>query len=200
MNYLSGHPRGRGRPRTQNAESHAEIMETVYALLQEKSIRDLSMEEIAKHAGVGKQTLYKWWPTKTALVMAMFHERAGATQEIAANNSTAENAIRGRVQRLIAAFNSPLGKIMADLIAEGQSEPDILKDLYQRHIGQRRAAAIAEVERGVSSGELRADTNAGLLIDALFGAIYYRLLLKSGPLTEHYGDELVDQVMLPLLV
>jgi hypothetical protein len=132
--------------------------------------------------------------------MAMFHERAGATQEIAANNSTAENAIRGRVQRLIAAFNSPLGKIMADLIAEGQSEPDILKDLYQRHIGQRRAAAIAEVERGVTSGELRADTNAGLLIDALFGAIYYRLLLKSGPLTEHYGDELVDQVMLPLLV
>jgi AcrR family transcriptional regulator len=174
-------------------------METVYALLQEKSIRDLTMEEIAKRAGVGKQTLYKWWPTKTSLVMAMFHERSGTAQEIS-ESTTAEEAIRGRVQRLIAAFNKPLGKIMADLIAEGQSEPDILKDLFERHIGLRRTAAIAEIEQGIASGELRRDVNAGLLIDALFGAIYYRLLLKSGPLTKQYGNELVDQVMRPLLV
>ena len=49
-------------------------MDTVYAFLQQKSVRELTMEGIAEQAKVGKPTLYKWWPTKAALVMALFHE------------------------------------------------------------------------------------------------------------------------------
>jgi hypothetical protein len=107
---------------------------------------------------------------------------------------TAEQAIRGRVRRLIGAFNGLFGKMMADLIAEGQSEPAILRELYEQHVSQRRAAAIAELERGKAAGELLPHTDPELLIDALFGAIYYRLLMRSAPLTEQYGDALVDQV------
>ncbi len=168
-------------------------MDAVYALLREKSVRDLTMEEVARRAGVGKPTLYKWWPTKAALVMAMFHERIAGQPE-AEGDATGERAIRVRVLRLIGAFNGLFGKVMADLIAEGQSEPIILRDLYERHVGRRRAAAIAEIERGKAAGELRPDTDPELLIDALFGAIYYRLLLRSAPLTEQYGERLVDQV------
>ena len=57
------------------AASHAAIMDTVYALLQEKSVGDLTMEEVANRAKVGKPTLYKWWPTKATLVLAMLCER-----------------------------------------------------------------------------------------------------------------------------
>jgi len=191
---VTSKPGGRGRPPTHSARSHAKIIDTVYALLLQKSIRDLSMEEVAKQAGVGKQTLYKWWPTKAALAMAMFHERMGAHLE-SMQSTSAEQAIRERVRRVIVAFQGPLGKIMADLIAEGQSEPDILRALYERHINDRRLATIDEIEGGKRSGELRPDTDAGLLVDAVFGAIYYRLLLKSAPLSEQFGDDLVDQAL-----
>ena len=57
------------------AASHDVIMDVVYALLQEKPVRDLTMESVAKQAKVGKPTLYKWWPTKATLVLAMLCER-----------------------------------------------------------------------------------------------------------------------------
>ena len=65
----------RGRPPGTTAESHTQILDAVYELLQERSVRDLTMEAVAKRAGVGKPTIYKWWPTKADLVMAMFQER-----------------------------------------------------------------------------------------------------------------------------
>jgi len=63
------------------AASHIAIMDAVYALLQEKSVRDLTMEEVAKRAKVGKPTLYKWWQTKAALVLAMLCERMAPNLE-----------------------------------------------------------------------------------------------------------------------
>jgi hypothetical protein len=108
---------------------------------------------------------------------------------------TAEEALRRRVRRLIEAFHGPFGKMVAGLIAEGQSEPSILQQYDERLVSPRRAALIAELERGKAAGELRADTDAALLSDAIFGTIYYRLLLRSGPLTRRFGEELVEQVL-----
>src|SRR5258708_33794217 len=75
----------KGRPPRQNAESHTAIVDAVLALLQEKSVRDLSMEEVAKRAKVGKPTLYKWWPTKATLVLAMICGRMAPTVDTPAN-------------------------------------------------------------------------------------------------------------------
>lgn len=183
-----------GRPRSHAAQSHAAIMEAVYALLQEKSVRDLTIEEVARRAGVSKPTLYKWWPTKAALVMTLLHERIAAQPE-KLEGRTAEQALRWRVRRLIAAFNGLFGKVMADMIAEGQSEPSILQELFAQHIGQRRAASISEVERGKAAGEFAADVDPELLIDAVFAPIYFRLLVRNAPLTEAYGEALVSQVL-----
>jgi AcrR family transcriptional regulator len=77
------HPRRRkGWPPSKMAASHAAIMDAVYALLQEKSVRDLTIEAVAKHAKVGKPTLYKWWPTRAALVLTMLCERMAPNLEV----------------------------------------------------------------------------------------------------------------------
>ena len=183
-----------GRPRGKTAQSHRAILDAVHDLLQETSVRDLTMEAVAKRAGVGKPTLYKWWPSKAALVFSMFHERL-ALEENAPEAATAETAIRARFKRLVSAFNGLLGKVMAELIAEGQSDPAVLRELYDRHIGPRRAAVIAIIEQGKARGELEPSMNAELLVDAIFGPAYYRLLLHLTPLTEEYGDDLIDQVL-----
>src|ERR1700757_4676763 len=162
--------RGRkGRPPSEMATSHAAIMDAVYALLQEKSVRDLTMEEVAKRSRVGKPTLYKWWPTKATLVLAMLCERMAPNLAMR-TVLTAEESLRLRVRRLIDAFNGPFGKIVAGLIAEGQSEPAIRQEFFDRLVGPRRTATIGDLERGKKAGELRPDTDPDLLNDATFGA------------------------------
>jgi AcrR family transcriptional regulator len=169
-------------------------MDAVHALLQKTSVRDLTMEEVARRAKVGKPTLYKWWPTKAALVLALLSERMAPNLEKPTAVS-AEESLRLRVRRLIDAFNGPFGNIVAGLIAEGQSEPAILQEFFARWVSPRRTATIADLQRGKNAGELRSETEPELLNDAIFGAIYYRLLLRSGPLTRRFGEELVEQVL-----
>src|SRR5438309_8239547 len=190
----SSHRGRKGRPPSEMAASHAAIMDTVYALLQEKSVRDLTMEEVAKRAKVGKPTLYKWWPTKATLVLAMLCERMAPNLDTP-TKLTAGESLRFRVRRLIDAFNGPFGKIVAGLIAEGQSEPAVLQEFFNRWVSPRRNATIADLQRGKDAGELGSDTEPELLNDAIFGAIYYRMLLRSGPLTKRLGEELVEQVI-----
>ena len=166
----------------------------MYALLEEKSVRDLTIEAVAKRAGVGKPTLYEWWPNKATLVLAMLCERMARKLE-KPTVLTAEQSLRFRVRSLIDAFNGPFGKIVAGLIAEGQSEPSVLKKFFDRWVCPRRNATIADLQLGKDSGELSSDTESELLNDAIFGAIYYRTLLRSGPLTKRFGEELVEQVI-----
>ena len=183
----------RGRPPIEAAESHARILDAVYELLQERSVRDLTMEAVAKMAGVGKPTLYKWWPTKAALVFAMFKERIAIVLP-PPSAGTAEEAIREVARALIGPLNGQLGKVLSELIAEGQSEPAILQDLFDKHIRGHEEANTADIERGKKSGELASDVDPQLIIDAVFGAIFYRLLFRTAPLTEDFSDKLVRQV------
>src|SRR6184192_4483189 len=190
----SSHRGRKGRPPSEMAASHDAIMDAVYALLQKKSVRDLTMEAVAKRAGVGKPTLYKWWPTKATLVLAMLCERMAPKLE-KPTVLTAEESLRFRARSLIKAFNGPFGRIVAGLIAEGQSEPAVLQEFFGRWVSPRRTATIADLQRGKNAGELRSETEPVLLNDAIFGAIYYRMLLSSGPLTRRFGEDLVEQVI-----
>ena len=96
---------------------------------------------------------------------------------------------------MIDAFNGPFGKIVAGLIAEGQSEPAVLQEFFERWVSPRRNATIADLQRGKNAGELRSETQPEPVNDAIFGAIYYCFLLRSGPLTRRFGEEVVEQVL-----
>ena len=183
-----------GRPRGETSGSHAAILDAVHDLLLETSVRELTMEAVARRAGVSKPTLYKWWPSKAALVFSMFHERLDREARVP-DAATVEAVLRTRMRHLVCAFHGPFGKVMAELIAEGQSDPAVLRELRDRHIAPRRAATVADIERGKASGEFASGVDAELLVDAIFGPMYYRLLLRLTPLTEQYGDALIDQVL-----
>jgi len=196
MSSTASARRSRGRPPGTNAESHALILDAVYELLQDRSVRDLTIEAVAKRAKVGKPTIYKWWPTKADLVMAMLLERLdgpAATPESVVAPQSAQEALRLKVRGFVGKLNGLFGKVMAELIAEGQSDPAILEALYDRHLRERRAATVAEVERAQVAGELPADVDPELVVDAISGPLYYRLLMRHEPLTETYADDLVAQ-------
>jgi len=183
-----------GRPKSEAATAHEAILDAVQTLLQEKSVRDLTMEAVAKRAGVGKPTLYKWWPSKAALVLALFQERLELQPRPAAGQSF-EEEIRSRVRLVITEYQGLLGRITAEIVAEGQSDPTILQEFYNRHVAIRRAEVISAIEHAKARGELRQETHAEVLVDELFGPIYYRLILRITPFDATWGDQLVDQVL-----
>lgn len=155
------------------------------------SVRDLTMEKVAKRAGVGKPTLYRWWKTKAALVVAMFNERV--VPELDPPQATSvEDAIRQKVEKLIAAFNGFFGKVIAELIAEGQSDPDVLKELNEHYVKPRRAGTVNDIVEAQEQGLVPRHVDPELVVDAIFGALYFNLLLRIHPLTPDYGDRLVE--------
>src|SRR5258708_34261011 len=112
--------RRRGRPRSEAAKSHDEIVNAVYELLHDTSVRDLTIETIARHAGVGKPTIYKWWPSKAALVLDVFEERI-VRKLSAPGTKPAEQATRGQAKGLTRWRTGSPARSPADLTPAGQT-------------------------------------------------------------------------------
>jgi len=183
----------RGRPRSAAAASHDTILAAVYDLLHQKSVRDLTIEEVARRAGVGKPTIYKWWPSKAALVMDMLDARI--VEDLPAPGRNSEKAIRGLVTEVVRRFNGFPGKVAMEILAEGQSEPSVLQEYRDRYLSKRRACVTEVIERAQASGEFRKDIDPQVLIDMIFGPIYYRRLVRHLKLDQRFADEVVRHAL-----
>jgi AcrR family transcriptional regulator len=176
-----------GRPRSE--ESKAAILAAAWELLETTSLRDLSIEAIARKSGVGKTTIYRWWPSKVAVVMDAFVENVLPVIPFS-EGLTATDAIAQQMASLVQAFSGDYGRIVAQIIAEGQADPKALASYRDRFIYPRRAAAKAIIEQGIENGEFDPNLDPELAIDILYGAIYFRLLVGHLPLDPQFAEEL----------
>jgi AcrR family transcriptional regulator len=176
-----------GRPRSE--ESKAAILDATWELLKTTSLRDLSIEAIARTSGVGKTTIYRWWPNKAAVVMDAFFEKLMPEIQFPQGVS-ATAAITQQMTSLVQAFSGEYGRIVAQIIAEGQADPVALVSYRDRFIYPRRAAAKAIIQQGIESGEFDAKLDLELALDILYGTIYFRLLVGHLPLDRQFAEEL----------
>jgi AcrR family transcriptional regulator len=183
-----------GRPRSAAAIAHDRILDAVFELLQTQSVRDLQIKEVCRTAGVSKPTIYKWWPTKAAMVMAMFEQRM-VRRLPPIQSLSADQLIRAAVPGLIRLLNGPFGKVAAEMITEGQSEPAVLREFRDRYVLKRRKVSVKALEDAISSGKISRSVDPEILLDLIFGPIYYRLLVKHQPLDQAFGRALVDYVL-----
>ena len=181
-----------GRPRSK--ESKAAILEATWKLLKTTTLRDLSIEAIARASGVGKTTIYRWWPSKAAVVIDAFLENVLLIAPYPERASAGE-AIAQQMASLVQAWSGEHGRILAQIIAEGQADPEAL-DSYRNHfLNHRRAEVRAIIQRGIESGEFAPNLDPDLAIDILYGPIYYRLLVGHLPLDPQFAEELAQWVM-----
>src|SRR5262245_5557205 len=184
----------RGRPPRTQAVSHTRIVDAVVRLIREKSLDEVSIEEIARRARVGKPTIYKWWPNKSMLLLDTFKERIVPSFPVE-STVTAEEALRRQAKELVRVLNGLFGTVSAQIIAQGQSDPAVLHEYRERYVRMRRDLTIPVIERGYAAGEFTRRVEPELLIDMIYGPIYYRLLVKYLPLNQAFIDELLDHVM-----
>jgi AcrR family transcriptional regulator len=183
----------RGRRRSER--SHEAIIAATQELLVERSYPELTIEAIAARAGVGKQTIYRWWPSKAALVLEAYLAGSDAVA-LPAEGKTAREDIRALLGWLIAVLAQPIGgHVVAGLVADLQHDADLAEGFHRDVVPARRAAMLAALERARARGEIRADTDLELAVDTLHGAVFYRLLLSGEPLDDAFVERLASQVL-----
>ncbi len=183
--------RGRGRPRSE--VSRKKILDATRVLLRRGHIRSLTIEGIAKEAGVGKTTIYRWWPNKTAIVMDAYFE--GAPKAYTGGGGSVGEAISRHIGNLVDSFRGPYGRVVAEILAEGQSDPSVLKDFRQTFLNQGRDAAREAIKRGIAQGEFDGTVDIDLAVDMIYGPIYFRLMAGHEPLAPHFARDLAERTL-----
>ncbi|AXB48519.1 TetR/AcrR family transcriptional regulator [Amycolatopsis albispora] len=152
----------------------------------------LSMEAVARRAGVGKSALYRRWPSKQEMVLAVLSEFSVPLAEVPDTGS-----LRGDLLATVDALrdwftHSHFSAIFPDLTAEAGRNP-ALAAAIQAMIGEpRRRQGAAMLRRAIARGELPADLNLEMALDFLPGPLFWRLGVRKVALDPGYREELVE--------
>jgi AcrR family transcriptional regulator len=183
-------PRRPGRPRS--ARAHEAVIEATLELLAAEGFRGLTVEGVAARSGVAKTTIYRWWPSKQALLLeALSALRQQATVPDTGNvRDDAVAHLRGHIETFRDPTTAP---ILADALAEALRNPELGK-ARPGFVAAQRAPFRQALARAVDRGELPADLDYELTMDLLIGPIVNRALATGGPLEPVLAERLVDIV------
>lgn len=187
-------PGRRGRPRSAAADSA--IIEAVLSLIEDGvSIAELSMERIAREAGVGKATVYRRWPGKNALMLDVMRS-LDVPSPPAAGLSVRDDLVslleflrhRGLAKRGLA--------LLRTVVSHVRAQPELWAEYHATVIRARHEALLGVLRRGVANGEIRADHDLDTLADLFVGPMLARALLhERTELPEGLPADLVDLVL-----
>ena len=172
-----------GRPRSEGCRQ--KVLAAADTLFTRDGLARMSVDGVAQLAGVSKATIYRWWPNKSAIVMEALLASSESEVYVPASPYPEEDLI-ARVRRTIALFRGPRGRVIASLIGQAQSDPEIAEAYRMHLLGPRRAAMREAVQRAVDAGIYRPDIDFDLAMDILLGPLYERLLLRHAPLNEAF--------------
>jgi AcrR family transcriptional regulator len=191
-NGSNGSKRLPGRPRSEQARRA--IFRSTLKLLRRSSFSGLTIEAVAADANVGKATVYRWWPNKGALVVDAFASSA-APQLHFPNTGSVYRDMSVQMTQFLGVLRSPRGRIVAALLAGGQTDPDLLAAFRDRFLRPRREEAYKTLRRAIQRGELPPTLDLDVALDTLYGGIYMRFLIQHMPLSESYIHEVCRIVL-----
>ncbi|MGE5703718.1 MAG: TetR/AcrR family transcriptional regulator [Clostridia bacterium] len=181
-----------GRPRSQEVTNT--ILAATIRLFEQHGYKKLTMESIAKAAGAGKQTLYRWWPTKAAIVLEAMKSQCELEIPVPNRGSVRDDLLE-YVQNTCNLLNGPTGRMITALIVESQFDEDFSRLFHEEFISSRREALISILRKGVERGELKAPHDFDFAADLCYGPIWYRLLNRHAPLDESFVAQIVETLL-----
>jgi AcrR family transcriptional regulator len=182
-------------PERRNEEARLAVLVAADELLVERGFGGVTVEGIAARAGVAKQTIYRWWPSKVDVLLDTLIEQADRRLKIPEDGPVVD-AVRAYLRALARFLARAEGQVLLALIGEAQHDADTATLFQARYLDPRRARERALLKRGVAAGELPAGLNPDAALDALIGPIVYRAL-TGAPVSRGFVDGVVDRVLVP---
>jgi AcrR family transcriptional regulator len=184
-------PGDRARPgRKRSEEARRAILAAALELTAESGYAALTIEGIAARSGTGKQTIYRWWPSKDDVLL-----EAGAAKAELHVPVADQGSFRADLRAFLAASfalggKPPLSDLLRALMARAQIDEAFGERFRASFLRRRRDSLAVILERARERGELPAGVSPGTVTDVVFGVIWYRLLATREPLDERLADEL----------
>ncbi|MEV6100999.1 TetR/AcrR family transcriptional regulator [Nocardia sp. NPDC051981] len=180
--------------RRRNEATRQAILDASLRLLGESDGAPVTIDAIARAAGVGKQTVYRWWPSKGAVLLDALTERS-ALEVPPPDSGSLRTDLRTLMEATFrGAQRSSTAPALRTLVREAAHDPH-LAELLRTFTAQRRAAVRAVLERGRLRGELPADADLDLLVDQFYGVFWYRFILGHAPLDDTLAERLTDSML-----
>jgi AcrR family transcriptional regulator len=182
-------------PARRSERSRQAILAAALGLCTEKGYARTTVEAIAAQAGVSKKTIYRWWPSKGAILLEAINDAVVMTTpfpdtgDLAADLRTQMNA----VVRLLT--TPPLGPAYAGILTEIQYDDELCRAVQDEFITPRVEAAKSRLRSACDQGELPQDADLDLAVELFYGPLYYRHTLRRPPYTPARVATLIDHVM-----
>jgi AcrR family transcriptional regulator len=167
--------------RRRNAAARDAILDATFELLRTEGASGLTIEAIAEAARVGRQTIYRWWPSKGAVAAEAMARRARAIVPVHDSGSFPDDLTQFLIDSFAGLEDPGIRRALRQIAAAAQQDEHVAGVLAE-FTAERRAALRSLLERGRANGDLSADANLGLLIDVAYGVLWYRLLVGHAPL------------------
>ncbi|MFJ4822153.1 TetR/AcrR family transcriptional regulator [Streptomyces bacillaris] len=194
--------------------SRRAIYDAALALVGENGYRRTTIEGIAARAGVGKQTIYRWWPSKAAVLMEAFLDLAARAAEQAAPEGGGETDSPGGgeygipdtgdlaadlklvLRATVDELNDPLMEAPTRaLTAEGIVDAKLGAEFIEKLLDPQLALYVTRLRAAQEAGHLRADADPRIALELLIAPLTHRWLLRTLPLTHAYADTIVDYAL-----
>lgn len=190
-----GDKRGRGRP--PDARVETAVVEATLAEIDEKGLRNATMEAIATRAGIGKATLYRRWPNKEALLYFLADQLSETYEPIDTGD------LRKDLQSVFEplpkqVYRGPVATLTPTFIAEAARDPRI-RALMSDLVAERRRGTRLAFERARDRGELRRGFDLDTALDMVHGALDSCFLVRGRPVTEAYVRKVLDHALQGIL-
>lgn len=192
MDDDAGLRRAPGRPRDE--EAGPVILATARRLVAEHGYQGVTTRMIADTAGVGKQTIYRRWPSKAELVLDAFLAQARAEVDAPGHGAApVRERVAGFLRRTFDAL-AESGPAVRSLMATAQHDPEFRASFRTRFIEPRRNALRGLLAKAAADGLLPPGADIDAATIALYGAVWYRLLLDE-PMDDACSDRLAAVIV-----
>ncbi|WP_406294866.1 TetR/AcrR family transcriptional regulator [Embleya sp. NBC_00888] len=182
-----GAPRRAHTGRRRNEDARRAILDAVLVLLAESGGAPVTIDTIARAAGVGKQTIYRWWPSKGAVLLEALTGLAGDVVSPPEAATLRADLTAFVLATFRGARAESTAAVLRSLVREAARDPHAA-DLVRTFTESRRDALRALLAR--HPDELAPDADLDLIVDQLYGLFWYRFLLAHRPLSDRAAHAL----------
>lgn len=154
----------------------------------------MTMAGIAARSGVGKPTIYRTWPDSHAVAMAAFIESTEPAVSVRDSHSALQD-LRTQLRKLTALLSTHTGKETISMFSAAHGQPDLMSALRNHVLIPNREESRRILERAMQQHEVRADLDLDIVLDLLYGPLYFRVMMGHGPLNTQFADKLLEAIV-----
>lgn len=162
-------------------------------LLAEAGYQELSIEQVALRAGVGKATIYRWWQGKSTLVLEAIQSRAPFGEVVRTGDPRTD--LRAVIQAAADAYATDVVGATLPALASSLAEDSSSSGLLWQFLRPQRDSARQILHQAAAAGAIASDVDIELVIDLCVGTIFYRALIGENSVDEDMVEQLTSLVV-----